>query len=288
VAVVTGKRPVEWVAITGGGYTSSLRLIVRFADGFSAFVKVATTLDTAGWIRTERRLYEAIRGGTFLPAYYGAGEDGSDAAYPFLVLEDLSDAHWPPPWSPEQVQVVLDTLDQMHAYDGPLPADLSSVEAVLAADQGWQAVAEDPAPFLSLGLCTPTWLDAALSPLIAAAAAAPFAGDALLHLDVRSDNICFRADGRASLVDWNWACRGNPAVDVAAWAPSLCAEGGPMPETLLPHAPEFAAWLSGFWAALAGLPPPPGARHHVRELQRRQLAVALPWAARAVGLPPLH
>ena len=52
------------------------------------------------------------------------------------------------------------------------------------------------------------------------------AGEAFLHLDVRSDNICI-ADGRAVLVDWNWASLGNPRVDLAFWLPSLSHEGGP-------------------------------------------------------------
>jgi len=113
----------------------------------------------------------------------------------------------------------------------------------------------------------------------------PFEGDALLHLDVRSDNIALR-DGRAVLVDWNWACVGNALLDVAAWAPSLHLEGGPAPDEFVrgPGVPELAAMLAGVWAARAGLPPPPtGPR--VREGQRRQLTVALPWACRLLGIP---
>ncbi|MGH3031166.1 MAG: hypothetical protein ACRDNE_10445 [Gaiellaceae bacterium] len=72
---------------------------------------------------------------------------------------------------------------------------------------------------------------------------------------------------------------------MAAWLPSLEAEGGPPPEALLPEAPEAAAFMSGFFAARAGLPPIPTAPH-VREIQLAQLLTALPWAARALGLPP--
>ena len=46
---------------------------------------------------------------------------------------------------------------------------------------------------------------------------------------VRSDNVCFSA-GSARIVDWNWAARGNPRLDVAAWLPSFHAEGGPRPK----------------------------------------------------------
>ncbi|HEV2472315.1 MAG TPA: hypothetical protein VGS41_06605 [Chthonomonadales bacterium] len=62
-------------------------------------------------------------------------------------------------------------------------------------------------------------------------------------------------------------------------------EGGPAPENLLPDAPEIAAWVSGDFAARAGLPGIPDAPR-VRGVQLLQLREALPWAARACGLSP--
>jgi hypothetical protein len=87
------------------------------------------------------------------------------------------------------------------------------------------------------------------------------------------------------LVDWNWACRGNPKLDVAGWLPSLALEGGPAPETILPAEGELAAFVAGFYAAHAGLPPLPG-RPTLRTLQLGMLRQSLAWAARALGLPP--
>jgi len=110
------------------------------------------------------------------------------------------------------------------------------------------------------------------------------AGEAFLHLDVRSDNLCLR-DERAVLVDWNLAHVGNPLLDIVCWLPSLKLEGGPDPWELVADSQGFAALLGGFFASRAGLPPPPTAPT-VREFQRRQAEVALPWAARELGLPP--
>jgi aminoglycoside phosphotransferase (APT) family kinase protein len=101
---------------------------------------------------------------------------------------------------------------------------------------------------------------------------------------VRSDNVCFVGD-RAVLVDWNWAAIGNPVIDLAAWLPSLHAEGGPPPEEILFGEPEAASLIAGFFAARAGLPPPPTAPK-VRHVQLEQLRTALHWAARALALPP--
>ena len=112
---------------------------------------------------------------------------------------------------------------------------------------GWSLVAADPAPFLGLGLVTGAWLEAALPALIEAQAPQELAGTALLHLDVRSDNLCFAGD-RTLLVDWNHVSRGNPMFDVAAWLPSLALEGGPEPDVLRPEAGVFAAALAVFLA----------------------------------------
>jgi hypothetical protein len=203
-----------------------------------------------------------------------------------LVLEDLSQATWPPPWSSDGVAAVragLDELSRVTPPPGLPPLEDLTPDVV---DSGWPAVREDPQPFLSLGLCSRAWLDAALAELEAAAAAAEFGGEALVHVDIRSDNLCVR-DGQALFVDWNWASVGNPLFDLAAWLPSLTGEGGPLPEHLLPGSAgaAFAAVLAGFFCARAGRPAPPELPR-LRVLQRLQAEPALMWAARALGLPP--
>jgi aminoglycoside phosphotransferase (APT) family kinase protein len=139
-------------------------------------------------------------------------------------------------------------------------------------------VAEDPTPFLASGLRDAAWLERALPALIQAAEEAPIEGGDLCHLDVRSDNMCFRGD-RLFLVDWNWTSLANAAVDVAAWLPSVHVGGGPPPWQVLPDAGPIAAWIAGVWAATVGLPPPETAPS-VRAVQRAQLAVALDWLDR--------
>jgi hypothetical protein len=72
-------------------------------------------------------------------------------------------------------------------------------------------------------------------------------------------------------------------LDSVAWAPSLRTEGGPEPWALVAHSNGQAALIAGYFAARVGLPAPTTAPA-VREVQRRQLEVALPWAARELGL----
>jgi SAM-dependent methyltransferase len=107
-------------------------------------------------------------------------------------------------------------------------------------------------------------------------------GDDFIHMDVRSDNICF-VDDRVVFVDWNWAVRGPRDLDLAAWLPSLRLEGGPLPEEVAPGHGNHAAALSGFFASRAPEPAPPTAPY-VRRFQLRQLRISLPWACRELGL----
>ncbi len=277
IAQIVGARVVSLEHVEGRGYTHAGRHRAFLDDGRTVFVKSAVDELSARWLRIEIAVYESVRG-SFLAEVHGHAEhDG----LPLLVLEDLGEAHWPPPWRDGDVEAVKDALVEIAATTPP-PGLVRVPRETLAFE--WREVERDPEPFLALGLCSRAWLDAHLPALREAPESAPFEGGDLLHLDVRSDNIALR-NGRAVLVDWNWACAGNALLDVVAWAPSLHVEGGPPPEEVVDGegVPEFAAALAGFFAARAGLPPPPTAPR-VRAGQRKQLSVALPWAARALGL----
>jgi Phosphotransferase enzyme family len=271
-----GVRPVGWERVESGGYGRvSAHWRVWLADGRSAFVKQALTPDARTWVRQERAVYECVTG-SFMPVYLGAHDEGEDV---FLAIEDLSEADWPPPWSPERIDAVLSALAALRP--SPPPKGLARLEDQRQSIVGWPAVRDDPEPLLSTGICSRAWLEQALPPLLRAAEQAELDGGELLHLDVRSDNLCFR-EGEAVLVDWNLASVGNGLFDVAFWLPSLRLEAGPEPWEVLPGAGALAAVVAGFFAARCGLPPPSGAPT-VREFQLRQLGVALPWAARELG-----
>lgn len=245
-------------------------------DGRRVFVKSAEVEHLAAWLRREHEVYAHLAG-SFMPELVGFDDDG---VRPMLVLEDLSHGDWHPSWPPERVRAVREALSELAA--AAPPPNTGPVRETFAELFGrWSEVEREPGPFLSLGLRSREWLERRLPVLIAAADSAPVDGSALLHLDVRSDNLCI-VGGRAKLVDWNWASLGNPDLDVAAWLPTLAVEGGPKPWQMLEGAGALAAWIAGFWAAVAGLPPPATAPT-VREAQRRGLAVALDWVDRELS-----
>ena len=272
-----GTPALAWTPVERG-YTQHERWLVRLEDGTTAFVKASTDAASAEWLRRELLVYGEVEA-AFLPRLL-VHRDG------LLVLEDLSGAEWPPPWSAGAVDCVVEGLAEI-AETAP-PDGLVRLEAQRERFDGWADVAADPAPFLSLGLCSRGWLEGALPGLLAASRAAELGGSALVHGDVRSDNLCVRG-GRAVFVDWNEACVGNALFDLVCWAPSLAMEGGPAPEEMVGDragAAEMAALVASYFAARAGLPAIPTAPG-VRALQRAQLEVALPWALRALGLPEL-
>lgn len=260
-----------------GGYTPALRLLCE-TTGASFFAKIGTTPGTSKGLSREIHIYNCLSG-DFMP-HLVASED--DETEPILIIEDLSSQHWPPPWDERQIKL---TLAQIHALHGT-PASVETYAQVHGmSDANWRAVAADPEPFLALGVADAGWLETALPALIQYEESCPTVGDSLSHWDLRSDNICITA-GRAVFVDWNLACLSNPRLDLGFWLPSLAYESGVEPEKILPDAPEVAAWVSGFFAARAGLPEIIDAPR-VRTVQRRQLGTALRWAARALDLPPL-
>ena len=267
-----GAAPVRYEP-RGGGYSSADRFSVQLDDGRRVFVKSAAAENLAGWLRREHEVYTGLSGG-FIPGLEGWDDDGSR---PVLALEDLSDADWTPRWDRGRITAVRAALSELAAAVPP-PGTAPVRESFAELFGRWEIVAADPEPFLSSGVRDRAWLDRSLDRVVDAAARAPVDGDAVCHFDVRSDNLCFR-DGRAILVDWNWVSLGNPDLDVAAWLPSVCVEGGPPPWELLPGAGELAAFVAGVWAAVVGLPPPATAPN-VRSLQRAQLAVALDWVDR--------
>ena len=278
IEAIVGARVVGLEHVEGRGYTHAGRHRAFLDDGRTVFVKSAVDDMSAGWLRTEISVYTSLSG-SFLPVFHGSAEhDG----LPLIVLEDLGGAHWPPPWRDGDVDAVRRALHELTATQPP--RELAQAPREDLAFE-WREVERNPEPFLSTGVASRAWLAENVAPMRDAAESASFDGNDLLHLDVRSDNIAIRG-GRAVLVDWNWICVGNSLLDVVAWAPSLHLEGGPAPDEFVSGAGvgELAAALAGFWAARAGLPPPPTAAPRLRDSQRRALGVVLPWACRLLGI----
>jgi thiamine kinase-like enzyme len=273
---ILGFAPERWIA-AHGGYSSAARFLVEGA-GRTAFVKLGSNPLAARLLRHEISVYQTLSG-PFMPKVLGF-DDGETT--PVLVLEDLRSAVWPPPWTTETTTLVLDQIGRLHQTVAALERRTLLYGG---RESGWPTVAKDREAFLRLGLVTPAWLEAALPTLIAAEQSCPLDGDAVTHLDLRSDNICIH-QGTVKFIDWAEAGIGSPDVDLGFFLPSLAFEGGPLPDSIMPDRPDIAAVVSGFFAARAGLPIIANAPL-VRRVQQEQLSTALPWVQRQLGLPQL-
>jgi hypothetical protein len=282
-----GRRVVRWRK-PHTGLTPAQRFVVTLDDGSSVFVKAAVDDETERWLRTDHLVMSTVES-SFVPEEVAWIETPT---YPVLVIEDLHDAHWPADhfrdvggtlqpvrWNDGQIDQLLSTLERV-AGTTP-PASLARLTEDLA--HYWPEIANDPAPFLALGLCTPRWFDASLDRLLAAEAVLDLSGDVLVHNDVRSDNVCFRGE-RVILVDWSDARRGNASHDRAMLLLGLPLEGGPDPYDVMPDAGSFAAWRAGELAQRARTDVATAPRWLI-DVFKRLAIIGLQWAARSLCLP---
>lgn len=281
-AIVGG--PVVAAVSQSGGFSPGTADRIRTADGTRAFVKAVSSAQneqSPGLHRREAVVTAALSASVPAPAFLGLHDDGDWVA---LVLEDVEGRHPATPWEPAELTRVLAVLADLAAVTTPTPLDLEPAGTALTSEfGGWDRLAADPPAELD------PWAAAHLDELRALAARghAAVAGDTLVHMDVRADNLLLRPDGGVTIVDWPWACRG------AAWLDSLLVlinvrlYGGHDVHALLAEtAAAFGAdpadliaamaGLSGFFADAARRPPPPGLPT-VRAFQQSQADVTLAW-----------
>lgn len=290
-----------------GGYTPTPTFRLRLADGRSAFFKgvepAANAFARAAHAREERvhrELSHLIE--PWAPHFYAAIErDG----WAVMLLEDLG-PKCAPPWRPCLARRVARALADFHSdtWGTPLSLWLPPPDQQMTADgRLWRlpARADRLAPVAGLaGDCAAdalAWLGSALPALDQSCRAAAVNNPpyAMLHRDVRSGNLRW-VGGRLRLVAWPHVGLGPAEYDLAAFAQSVAAEGGPPHQQVVawyaeagPVRPEAldaaVAALAAYFAGQAWRAPIPGLPR-LRPFQRRQLRVTLAWAARRLSLPP--
>ncbi len=114
-SAVLGWTPTAWRRVHGG-YTPAARY-VGAAGSERCFLKVATNAITRDMLRREANAYAVIEG-PFVPRFIGWDDDPEA---PLLLIEDLSEAIWPPPWTPPMVDQVRLQIAAMHRCSPPLP-----------------------------------------------------------------------------------------------------------------------------------------------------------------------
>lgn len=283
--------PIVYADSQVGGFSPGSADRVVTDTGARAFVKAANLAlneHTPGLYRREAAITAQLPPAVPATRLLGAYDDGDWVA---LVLADVDGRHPRTPWLRAEVDAVLDTLGTLANRLTPCPvADIPAAADELRGDFiGWQRLREHPWPEL------PVLASRHLDDLITLAdrAADAIAGDTLVHLDVRADNLLVRADGSVVLVDWPWACRGCEWLDSLCLLVNVELYGGHDVEAVLATTPVLAgapadaidatlAGLCGYFFNAARQPPHP-ALPTLKQFQRDQGAAVLGWLARRLG-----
>lgn len=278
--------PVEESTGQRGGFSPGTAERVRTASGRRAFVKaVHPSLNAASPAihRREAAIAAELPRSLPVPALLGTFDDGDWIA---LVLTDVDGHHPQVPWLSRELELVLDALLELSL--APVPEALSflpALEIELATDfGGWGRLRVDP-PHDAV-----PWVLENLGQLEALAASGlrALAGNSLVHLDVRSDNILLTADGTAVLVDWPWASRGcgwfdalTVLVNVRTFDPAFDVDSVLGSHRVFAGASDHdingvLAGLGAYFLDVARTPSPPGLTT-VRRFQQQQGEAVVGW-----------
>lgn len=280
--------PVRSAWSAGTGFTPGFASRLDLADGRRAFVKAASSADDRlhGWPLSDAYREEA-RKLALLPDGVGAPtlstvDDVSLAGEQLVMLVFEHIEGRPPrrPWRPEELEQVVGAVADLSARLTPAPAGVEWVtvgqELLGGVDARMASIREQmPAdPFVDVveELC--------------ARAVDAIAGDTLVHLDLRDDNVLLGDDGSVWFVDWNWPVVGAPWIDLVCLLLSARGDGLDADALLAAHplsreadpgaVDALLAVLWSFWA-VAVTQPVPDASPHLRDHQRWYLAASRDW-----------
>lgn len=275
-----------------GGYSPSLASRCDLSDGRRVFVKAvspAQNPDSPQMLRREMDVTRRLPASVPAPRLLHSLDDGDWVVGVFEYVDGRLPQN---PWDPGELDVLIELVARLGSIaTTPDLAQLATAEDQLSSTFGRCEVLARELP----GDLDP-WVRAHLPDLVMLESGWRVAvhGNALVHLDVRSDNVLLAATG-AVLVDWPHACIGAPGLDLLVTLPSITLERGGEPQEVLARAAAIESWdprsidavaagLTGYFLHQAGMPDPPGLPT-VRAFQRAQGQVALRWLRTRLGDP---
>lgn len=272
--------PLHEIASATGGFTPGVASTVAGESGARFFVKAIArhTSEVAGAYLREARIAEALPSQTPSPRLLWWHDDGT---WIVMVFEHV-DGRTP---------VITDLGPVMRAVaalgETPGPPGLPRIVDEFAGNfTGWSDIA-GAASWTAVTVAYPELAGASIDVLAAREKRWTDAADgtALVHGDLRLDNMILAADG-VRIVDWPNACTGAGWVDLVLMTPSLAMHGVDV-ERLLDEHPltreadredldTILVAAAGYFVSRSLLPPPPPAPA-VRDFQRAQAKALLAW-----------
>lgn len=262
------------------GFTPGMASVLTCADGSRHFVKAASSKAQrifATAYREEARKLRLLAGWIPAPRLRWSQE-----CYDWVVLGyEYVEARAPHrPWTDPDLDAVADLLVETATALTPAPGS------------GWASFADDQADFPAYWEHLDHLPHAAEAAALAAGFAEHTAGDTLVHLDIRDDNVLIRPDGSVLVCDWNWPVAGAPWLDSLILLIGPRGDGLDVDARLASHPllgevePEaidsVLALLAGYFLKCAG-DPVPNFSPHIRDAQRWQGEVCLSWLSERRG-----
>lgn len=286
--------PIVEAISCDAGFTPGLASVLIDADGGRHFVKAASVQAQrifAEAYREEARKLRGLPEGAPAPRLLwtlGVGPDGGPATdgwddWVVLGIEYVEARPPERPWRQDDVDAVLAMLTATAPHLATAP-DVLGLNPVAREFADWPAFWERPA--------LAALPHAAEAAALAAGFAEATAGEAIVHTDIRDDNLLLCDDGRVLLCDWNWPVAGAPWIDSVLLLIGPRGDGLDVEPLLAAHPltadvppAHIDAWLAlvtGYFLAMAAEAVPPTSPH-IRVAQRWQGEVCWSWLAERRG-----
>jgi aminoglycoside phosphotransferase (APT) family kinase protein len=281
-AEAAAATPLREIASAPGGFTPGVASAVAGESGARFFVKAISreTSGVAGSYRREALLAEALPPQVPSPRLLWWHDDGTW----IVMLFEYVDGRTP---QIADLSLVMEAVAALGVTPGPLA--LPRVADEYADDfHGWRGIAADGS-WRSVVTAYPELAGASIEVLAAREEhwSRAAAGTALVHGDLRLDNMILTDDG-VRIVDWPNACTGAGWFDLVMMTASLAMHGvdvealvGGHPLTRDVDREDLDTVLvaaAGLFVSRSLLPPPPTAPT-VRDFQRAQAEALLTWLA---------
>ena len=250
--------PVRAARTARGGFTQGFTALLETADGDRAFVKAASLAEQwhlCDWYAREAAVTAALPAGLPVPRPRWTLSAGDWYA---LCLEPI-DARMPGlPWHPDELSATLTGYARLADALREPPAALLALHPPRLAELAredlacWREIATGRT---GLPAGAPAGVRERLADLVALEALLPGYAEsgALIHGDLRLDNVLLDRAGTAWFCDWNWFCFGPPWFDLATLLITGYASGLPVDALFADHPAARDAPPDGLDAALAAL-----------------------------------
>ncbi|GAA2728846.1 phosphotransferase family protein [Cellulomonas aerilata] len=294
-ARIAQQAGAEVIAETGAtsGFSPGFASVLELGDGREVFVKAVSAEQnphSPDLARREVAVAAALPDDVPAPRLLWSHDDGTWVLLGFQAVHGRSPVL---PWRADDLVRVLSALDRLAGTAPREPHALRPVTETLAdVMSGWASLAAEPEAYrrgvADAGGELGAWTLAHLDELVDAEArwAQAAAGDALVHGDLRADNVILDST-TCWLVDWPHAALGAPWLDVALMLPSVAMQGGGEPNAIFrsqrvsegvgdDRLRPVLAGLAGYFAHGALQPAPTGIPN-LRRFQGAQAVQTLRW-----------